>query len=210
MLRPAAGCFSAAGPVPQTLQPIFRDRNDFDAGGTLGEETAAALNASAALIIIASPHAAKSKYVNEEVRLFKWHHPDCPIVPLIVDREPDDPENECFPPALRFVVAADGVMTDAPTDVLAADLPEKGDGFTPALAKVVARLIGLAPDTIYRRAERERRRQERLRAAIAAVIALLIVVEGVFFWQSRQQAVTLAEIDALVAKYSVVTLRRRR
>jgi tetratricopeptide (TPR) repeat protein len=198
------GRATPAGPVPQTLRPIFRDRNDFDAGGTLGEETVAALDASAALIVIASPQAAKSKYVNEEIRLFKWRHPERAIVPLIVDGEPGDPENECFPPALRFAVGADGVVTGEPTDVLAADLREKGDGFALALAKVVARLIGLAPDTIYRRAERERRRQERLRIGIAAVIALLVIVGGVFFWRSRQQAVTLAEIDALVAKYSVV------
>ncbi len=193
-----------AGPVPPTLRPIFRDRNDFDAGGELGEETAAALDASAALIVIASPHAAKSKYVNEEIRLFKSRHPERAIVPLIVEGEPGDPENECFPPALRFAVTPDGAITDAPTDVLAADLREAGDGFVLALAKVVARLIGLAPDMIYRRAERERRRQERLRAGIGGVIALLVAVGGVFFWRSHQQAVTLAEIDALVAKYSVV------
>ncbi len=199
------GRVTPAGPIPKVLRPIFRDRNDFDAGSSLGAETGTALDDSAALILLASPHAARSKYANEELRLFKARHPDRPVIPLIVDGTPGDAANECFPPALRFVVAPDGTVTDTPADVLAADLRETGDGFDLALAKVVARLIGLAPDDVYRRAERERRRQGRLRLAVAAVIALLAIGGGGLFWQSRQQKQTLDEITALVDKYSLVT-----
>jgi tetratricopeptide (TPR) repeat protein len=199
------GRVTATGPIPKTLRPIFRDRNDFDAGSSLGAETGPALDDSAALILLASPHAARSKYANEEVRLFKLRHPDRPLIPLIIDGTPGDAEKECFPPALRFAAAPDGAITDTPADVLAADLREKGDGFELALAKVVAGLIGLAPDDVYRRAERERRRQNRLRMAVAAVIAVLAVGGGGLFWQSQQQKQTLNEIAALVDKYSLVT-----
>jgi eukaryotic-like serine/threonine-protein kinase len=71
------------GPIPKTLGPIFRDRHDFDAGGTLAEQTIAALDQSAALILLASPHAAKSAPVNEGVRLFKVRHPERPVIPLM-------------------------------------------------------------------------------------------------------------------------------
>jgi tetratricopeptide (TPR) repeat protein len=199
------GRVTMTGAIPKTLRPIFRDRHDFDAGSSLGEQTAAALDDSAALILLASPNAARSTYANEEVRLFKSRHPDRPVIPLIIDGTPGDPETECFPPALRFAVAPDGAITDTPADVLAADLREKGDGFELAVAKVVARLIGLAPDDVYRRAERERRRQNRLRMAVAAVIALLAIAGGGLFWQSHQQKQTLTEISALVDKYSLAT-----
>ena len=199
------GRVTPAGPIPKALRPIFRDRNDFDPGFSLGAETGAALDDSAALILLASPHAARSKYVNGEVRLFKSRHPDRPVIPLILDGTPGDAENECFPAALRFAVTPDGTITATPTDVLAADLRENGDGFELALAKVVARLIGLAPDDVYRRAERERQRQARLRVAIVAVIALLAIVGGGLFWQSQRQKQTLNEIAALVDKYNVVT-----
>lgn len=43
------------GAIPKTLKPIFRDRDDFTAGHTLTEQTLAALDASAALIVICSP-----------------------------------------------------------------------------------------------------------------------------------------------------------
>ena len=199
------GRTTSAGPIPQSLRPIFRDRSDFDAGGALGDQTVSALDASAALIVLASPHAAKSHYVNEEARVFKSRHPERAVIPLIVDGEPGDPDNECFPPAVRFAAEPDGRVTDAPTDVLAADLREKGDGFDLALAKVVARLIGLPPDEVFRRAEREWRRQGRIRLAIAAVVVVLLLAVGGVFWRSHEQATTLVEIDALVAKYAATS-----
>src|SRR5262245_11896520 len=79
------------GPVPKMLRPIFRDRDDFTAGHSLSEQTLAALDVSAALIVLASPFSAKSHYVNEEVRLFKQRNPDRPIIPVIIDGKPDDP-----------------------------------------------------------------------------------------------------------------------
>jgi eukaryotic-like serine/threonine-protein kinase len=65
------GRATPAGPVPKTLRPIFRDREDFAAGPSLSEQTIAALEASQFLIVICSPNSAQSKYVNEEIRRFK-------------------------------------------------------------------------------------------------------------------------------------------
>src|SRR5580692_10422661 len=62
---------TAHGPVPNTLRPIFRDREDFSAGHSLSQQTLAALEASQFLIVLCSPNAAQSKYVNEEIRCFK-------------------------------------------------------------------------------------------------------------------------------------------
>ena len=196
------GRATSAGPVPQTLRPIFRDRDDFDAGSSLAASTVAALDDAAAFILIASPEAARSKFVNEELRFFKWRHPDRPLIPLIVRGKPGDPDQECFPATLRFAVSADGTVTDQPADILAADLRDDGDGFERALAKVVARLIGLTPDEVYRRAERQRRRLARWRAAVGILIAGLAVCGGLFFFQSHQRQQTLNEVAALVEKYS--------
>src|SRR5580692_2167480 len=91
---------TAMGPIPKQLRPIFRDRHDFDAGGTLGEQTVLALDDAGALILLASPAAANSKPVDEEVRLFRSRHPDRPLIPLILDGEPGHAERECFPLAL--------------------------------------------------------------------------------------------------------------
>ena len=78
---------TVTGVIPATPRPIFRDRGDFSPGLTLTDQTLAALDASAALIFVCSPSAAKSHNVNEEVRLFRSRHPDRPLVPVIVDGE---------------------------------------------------------------------------------------------------------------------------
>ena len=63
-----AGRETARGAIPASLRPIFRDREDFTAGAALPEQTLAALDGSHALIVVCSPDAARSAYVNEEVR----------------------------------------------------------------------------------------------------------------------------------------------
>ncbi len=190
-LRGMTGRETALGPVPKQLRPIFRDRNDFSAGLTLTDQTIAALHASAALIVLCSPASAKSAAVNEEVRLFKHRCPDRRIVPVILSGKPNGGEQECFPPALKFELDAEGQITDRPAaTTIAADVREEGvgDGRELALAKVVAALIGVPPDEVFRRAERERKRQARIRNAIAASVVILAGVGGYFAYRSQRFA----------------------
>jgi len=184
---------SPLGPIPETLAPVFRDRDEFTAGHSLTQQTLEALNASAALIVICSPAAAASRYVNEEIRLFRHHHPERPVIPLIVDGKPGDPDAECFPPALRFQLDADGAITDQPNEVLAADWREAADGRELARAKIIARLLGLGTDDVYRRAERARRRANRIRAGVAASLLLLASGGGIatkLYIDSREQVIS--------------------
>ena len=76
------------GPVPEALRPIFRDREDFSAGHSLTEQTLAALEIAQFLIVLCSPEAAQSKYVNEEIRRFKSMGGSDRIIPVIVGGEP--------------------------------------------------------------------------------------------------------------------------
>jgi TIR domain-containing protein len=167
---------TATGAVPTALRPIFRDRDEFTAGQTLTGQTLATLDASHALIVVCSPASAKSRYVNEEVHLFRSRHPDRPVIPLIVAGKPGDPELECFPPALRLKFDADGKTTTEADELLAADAQDDGDGKNLALAKVVAGLIGVSSDEIFRRADRERHAALRRRRRLQGVFALLVLL----------------------------------
>ena len=173
---------TSLGPVPKTLRPIFRDREDFSGGHTLTDATMEALDASAALIVLCSPVAASRPAVNEEVRLFRSRHPDRPAIPVIIDGSV--PEN--FPPALRFELAADGSVTDRPMTILGPDLRDSADGKALGLAKTIGGLTGLSADDVFRRAERARRRQTRIWAGIAGFFLLLAVLasgSAVYAWQ---------------------------
>jgi hypothetical protein len=175
-----------AGPVPKTLRPVFRDREDFSAGHSLTDQTLAALAASQFLIVLCSPNAAQSKYVNEEIRRFKAMGRADRVIPVIVDGEPGDPARECFPPALRFKLGPDGQLTDEREEPIAADARPQGDGKEIAKLKVVAGLLGLGLDEIVRRAERARKRRNRFWAALAGVflvLALAATGSAVYAWQ---------------------------
>src|ERR1700732_5116023 len=92
------------------------------------------------------------------------------------DGEPNDPERECFPPALGFKVGQDGTLTNEREEPIAADARPEHDGKDLAKLKVVAGLLGLGLDEIVRRAERARRR--RVRNWGAALIVLTTIFAG--------------------------------
>lgn len=203
-----AGQETPTGAIPKALRPIFRDRDDFAAGHSLTDQTRAALDASDALVVICSPSAAKSHYVNEEIRLFKSRHPERPVIPLIVAGKPGDPTLECFPPALKFKLDAEGQVTGASVEMLAADAREDGDGKSLALAKVVAGLLGVSSDDIFRRAERERRRHGRVRNAVIAGLAVLAVAatgSAAYAWHELKTNEAFLKETLLVASGIVDT-----
>ncbi len=164
------------GAVPKVLRPIFRDREDFSAGHSLTEQTAAALDASQFMVVLCSPNAAKSQYVNEEIRRFKALGRADRVIPVIVAGEPGDPDEECFPPALRFKLGSDGALTDEREEPIAADARPQGDGKALAKIKLIAGLLGVGFDEIVRRDQRARRRRHRIWGAIAASFLFLAVM----------------------------------
>ena len=188
---------TARGRIPNALRPIFRDRDEFAPGHLLSDETRVALDASAALIVICSPNAAKSHYVNEEIRLFKSRHADRLVIPLIVGDVQGHAEPQCFPPALAFKVASDGAVCVAPEAILAADARKTGDGRDLALAKVVASLIGVPVDDVRKRQALTQTWWIKVTTAVVLTIAVLVVVAAFLAWEhhrDRAQQVKLAEI----------------
>src|SRR5438552_19174013 len=81
--RDLRGRETPVGKIPTTLRPIFRDRDDFASGESLAEATRRALDASEFLVVVCSPNSAASRYVNEEVRLFKQTGRRARVVPII-------------------------------------------------------------------------------------------------------------------------------
>ena len=176
--RDLVGRQTPVGPVPKTLRPIFRDREDFSAGSSLTEQTLAALERSQFVVVLCSPNAAKSPYVNEEVRRFKAMGRADRVIPVIIDGEPGSAERECFPAALRFKLGPDGQTTQEREQPIAADMRPIGDGKEVAKLKVVAGLLGLPLDEVVRRAERARKRRNRVWAGLAAGFLCLAVLGG--------------------------------
>lgn len=172
---------SAGESVPARLTPIFRDRDELPTSGELGDELRLALRRSRFLIVVCSPSAARSRWVNEEVRLFKSLMPENQgrVLCLIVAGEPNAAGKlknveECLPPAVRFRVDAEGRLTEQPSDPVAADAREGRDGRTSAMLRIAAGILGIGYDELRQRERRRtRRHRRRVAAAISAVVLLL-------------------------------------
>jgi hypothetical protein len=168
------------GPVPKTLRPIFRDRENFSAGHSLTEQTLAALDASQFLVVVCSPNATLSRYVNEEIRRFKETGGAEGVIGIIVDGEPGDPARECFPPALRFKVDSGGALTEEREEPVAADARPEGEGKRLALQKIVSALLGVPLDDVRKREAIDNSRRIGIAAAGAGVFAVLVLAAGFF------------------------------
>src|SRR5262245_35929399 len=94
-----------AGAVPTSLFPIFRDREELASSADLPEQIKQALEQSAHLVVICSPHSATSRWVNEEILAYKRLGREDQVLAIIVEGEPntaDEPSVqalECFPRA---------------------------------------------------------------------------------------------------------------
>jgi hypothetical protein len=174
-----------AGPLPRRVSPVFRDREDLSSAHSLTDSLVSALSASEAMIVICSPSAAASKWVNEEVRQFQALGRSNRILCMIVDGDPAPATGagSCFPPALF-----DGVL-DADADPLAADPRAFADGKKLAKLKLIAGLLGVRLDELRQRDLRRQRRWQAVGAlTIAAAVALAVVAVTSRIAQHQERA----------------------
>ncbi|HEX4871894.1 MAG TPA: TIR domain-containing protein [Nevskiaceae bacterium] len=183
------------GPIPRRLFPVFRDRDELPSSHELGAVIQQALSQSRYLVVICSPQAARSRWVDEEIRSFKRLGREQRVLALIVDGEPHaaDPERECFPAALK-VNLADGSASEP----IAADARPFADHKHGARLKLIAGMLGLGYDELVQR-ERVRRRWQLLQK-VAVAAAAVAVLAGVWlrFEQREQQRAEEARLDRLV------------
>ena len=180
------GSESEFGPVPRRLTPVFRDREDLPSASDLSAKVKESLEASEAIIVICSPSAAGSKWVNEEIRYFRSLGREDRIFALIVggDPQPDDPKQQCFPGALT--TGLDG----SPHEPLAADARKWADGKLLAKLKIVSGILGIRLDDLRQR-NMQRRRSNWILATTSALAVLLLTSTLVFTTLSSQKAVRL-------------------
>ena len=179
------GRLTDQGPVPKKLAPIFRDRQELAAAADLSDEIEDAVACSRFLIVLCSPAAAKSRWIEEEISCFKRVHREDRILAAIVDGEPfasDIPgreHEECFPAALRYHFDSRGRPTKQQAEPIAADLREQGDGRKMGMLKLAAGMLGVGLDDL---AQREaQRRHRRLYAITAASVAGMLFTTGLAY-----------------------------
>jgi len=159
----------------KNLNPIFRDKSELTSGASLGDAIKTALTSSEILIVLCSPEAAQSKWVNQEILFFKNLGRTDKIFTAIIGGEPFAtskglPDQECMPEAVRFELGPDGKLSDIPAEPLAADLRDHRDGERIGTLKLISAMAGVGLDDIIRRDLQRRRKQAMSAIAGTALV----------------------------------------
>jgi tetratricopeptide (TPR) repeat protein len=179
---------TSVGEVPKRIRPVFRDRDDLSSATDLKGTVKQALSDSENLIVVCSPEAAASHWVNEEIRQFAGLGRADRIFCIIVNGEPaaDGSVSGCFPAALAEV---------GMPEPLAADLRKWADGKHVAKLKLIAGLLGIRLDDLRQR-DLQRRRKRQFLAGLSAVavltLATMTVVSQISEQHERDKAEQLA------------------
>ena len=152
------------------LGRFFLDNDEMGASQSLGAALEEALDDSENLIVICSPSASQSKWVDAEVRHFKARG-NARVFAVIAAGEPhaDDPSRECFTPSLKVTIDAHGKPTEEPDEPRAPNLQQ--DGMQRVRAQLAAGLLNVSFDELW---QRDRRRAWRRRLLTWATVSLVI------------------------------------
>ena len=173
------------------IRPVFRDRDTLTSG-VLNDSLRDHLEASRYLVVICSPNSAKSEWVSAEIKAFIDMGRLEQIVPFIVDGSPCEYSHadirqplmgECFPLALRQ-------WNQAHPDRNLLGIAVTDDGKTDrqkAFVRLVAHVLGLQFDTLWKRHKRFIRRI----AVASAAVALALVALSYWFMAPVKLQVTV-------------------
>jgi len=144
------------------LSPIFRDTTELTAHHSLSEKIRDAVQSSRFLIVICSPAAKISHWVNEEIRLFRTLHGEDSILCVLAEGKPET----SFPPAL----------TENGQEPLAANISGSKDNFRLGMTQIAASMLDVGLDQLVQRDAK--RRRNRLRFVTAISMAFAAVMGG--------------------------------
>ena len=178
--------------APQRRLKIFRDKHDFKVGD-YHQNLENSLMASAKLIVICSPEARSSQFVNDEIRQFATLKDSKNIIPILHsgipnnEAGPEQAERMAFPAALcelmAMPLAANFLKFDS----------QKGkvnrDPYSDAWYTILAHIYDVSRDEIEQRDRKRRHRTLRMAlVGLTGIIGVLLVSLG-FALISRHEAV---------------------
>ena len=202
-----AAAYAGERQLPKRIFPVFRDRDELPTSHDLGENIKQGLTDSEYLIVICSPNAVGSMWVNEEIKTFKALGRENKVLCLIVDGEPNASSksnvsqkapwrdkflhkvgllsfDDCFPESVRFKVNRNKEITLEHTEPIAADARPGQGGKLMALVKLAAGVLQIDFDKLWKRELRRNRRNQI--GSILTMAALSMVFAGLA-WEAAKQ-----------------------
>ncbi len=163
------------------LRPAFRDLDELAASGDLAQSIRDALAASNAMVLICSPDAARSEWVNREVEHFIALGRGDRILPVLVGGDP----GTAFPPALAKPAR----------EPLWVDARRGSESRERVFARIAAGLLNVTFDQVWRRKQRAGRARAIALSIAAALVAAPLAYAG--YEMTRPVAMSQCPIDSI-------------
>ncbi|MCA1565915.1 MAG: toll/interleukin-1 receptor domain-containing protein [Acidobacteria bacterium] len=199
--------------LPRRLKKIFHDRDEVRVSSNLNDSLTEALRRSRFLIVICSPRARQSTWVNQEIAIFRGLGRGEQILPLLIEGEPA----EAFPPELLKPPTGTGTSAQTgstPEELLAQ--PLAADIRAPSVSeslrllkyeklRLLAVMLGCEYDDLRQR-EQERFVRRVLSAGAAMLFLMLVLTTlSILLFLAQQRASRNAQL-ALNAGAEVLPL----
>lgn len=201
--RSLAGTAGDHGVVPKRLGRIFRDRDESRSAEDIETVIAHELSLSEQLIVLCTPNAAAPEsWVPREIEMFRARRPGGRIHAVIGAGDPP----ACFPRPLLRTTPEGRVEAPFAADIRSArggghDGPDKG------AIRLIAGLLGVPFDDLWRREERRRRTRRLILAAelcAAALVALAVIALGNFYRNHALVELNLSSLSNIAGPVRVV------
>ncbi|MGH9027947.1 MAG: TIR domain-containing protein [Acidimicrobiia bacterium] len=163
---------------------VFRDKTGLSANPGLWSSIQEVLNDTRYFVLLASPEAAQSPWVDREIEYWREHKPPNTILPVLTDGELvwDDATNDfdrtrstAAPAALYGAFSEEPLWADLRWARSEEDLSLRHARFRDALAELAAPMHGRPKDELEGEDVRQQRRTRRLVRGAVGVLAVLTV-----------------------------------
>ena len=180
---------------------MFRDESSLSANPHLWSSITEALDDSEWFVLLLSPDAAVSPWVNQEIEYWKAHKDSSRILPVLTDGSFDwdgDVVGDAVPDQLRGVFVEEPRWVDLRFAKDEEQLDLKDPRFADAVADIASALRGVPKDELASEEVKQHRRTVRTAWGAAALVGVLALAAVVFGIQSANNA-RLAEAEAVRA-----------
>lgn len=173
---------------------VFRDQDELQASSDLPTNIRSALDNSEFLIVICTPDAKKSPWVQEEIRCFLEHHDHDHILAVLASGSPKD----SFPAGLTDVFDENGTVykryDPLAANVVSDSVIKRNRLFRTESLRILAALIGYSFDELYRREQRYK--MQRIGVAVGVFAMITAAFIGVLL--NRNAEITRQMLNAKI------------
>ncbi|MCC7137809.1 MAG: TIR domain-containing protein [Planctomycetes bacterium] len=196
--------------LPARVGKVFRDEEEVWASDSLSAQITQALDESRFLVVVCSPRAPASKWVNREIEEFRTRGRASRVLALLIDGSPE----ASFPEALRAIRPTGGPVggpsaVDFPEPLAADARPVAGESRSAqrrlALLRILAPVLGCRFDELRQRDQERQRRRARRTAVLFA--ALASALGGLSAYALNQRSQVRDERDRVAASMLVASER---